>query len=118
MISRQWILAPTLITALMAYGSDCVETAPPEQAMRCCSKMHCHSHRRDHSQNCCNTTPRMAPALGQPASIQSVCYSPVTLGVLEAARNYQLVEFSLSIFARHSHDPPPFCSARVTSLRI
>ena len=114
------VLSSALTVALAAYRLDCLGMATPEQAMQCCNTMRCHthSHHKHHSQDCCNTASQMHAALGQPSSVQSVCLSPVTLGVVQAARDSQLLEFSPSIFARHSHDPPRSCSTRLISLRI
>jgi hypothetical protein len=117
----KWVLMPTLTVALAAYGLDCLGMATPEQAMQCCNTMRCHthSHHQHHgSQDCCNTTPQMHAALGQPSSVQALAFSPVALGVVRASNDSQIMEFSARIMGGHSHDPPPQCSTAVLSLRI
>jgi hypothetical protein len=114
------VLVSTLTVALAAYGLDCFGMATAEQAMQCCNKMRCpsHHHPGHHgSQDCCNTTPQMHAALGQPSSVQGVSFSPVALGVVQASNDSQVVEFSARIVTGHSHDPPPSCSIPV-HLRI
>jgi hypothetical protein len=54
-------LALTLVTlaALAAYGSDCLVTSTPDEAMQCCHRMPCSSHGHQHSHDCCKTMPSM-----------------------------------------------------------
>ena len=117
----KWVLMPTLTVALAAYGLDCLGMATPEQAMQCCNTMRCHthSHHQHHgSQDCCNTTPQMHTALGQPSSVQAIAFSPVALGVVQAFNDSQIMEVFASILAGHSHDPPPACPIPFPTLRI
>src|SRR5215831_2831625 len=82
---------------------DCLATATPEQAMRCCNTLGCHSHRHQghHSQNCCNTAPKMRAVIGQPTSDQGTALSPVTLGVVPMFGDYQTSELFAMITAMH-----------------
>src|SRR5215472_16323514 len=113
----KWVLSSALTAALAACGLDCVGLATPEQAMQCCNTVRCH-HRSHHgSQDCCSTTPQLHAALGQPSSIQGITFSPVALGVVQAFSYFQIVEFSSTIIAAHSHDPPASCSKPILSLR-
>ena len=115
------VLSSALTAALAAYGLDCVGMATPEQAMQCCHTMLCHTHHhRSHhgSQDCCSTTPEVPAALGQPSSMQGINFSPVALGAVQAFSDFQIVEFSSTIIAAHSHDPPASCSKLILSLRI
>lgn len=116
----KWLLALALTVALAAYGLDCLGMATPEQSMQCCENMRCHSHHRPsgNTQDCCNATPQMYAALGQPPSAQAISFSPVALGVVQAFDDSEITGFFPCIIAGHSHDPPPDCSTSVIFLRI
>jgi hypothetical protein len=112
-------LVGLIAVALAVYSVDCSGMATPEQAMQCCKTMcHSHNHRSHHGQDCCKTTPQMHAALAQPSSVQGIPFSPVAIGTVWAFSDSQIMEFSASIIAGHSHDPPPTCSAPIPSLRI
>lgn len=117
---EKFVLPLTLTIALAAYGMDCLGMTRPEQAMQCCSTMHCHlhGHRSHHSQDCCITTPQMHAALGQPSLVQGVLFLPVALGVLKSFNDSHFMDCSVSTISGHSHDPPRSRSTLTTPLRV
>src|SRR5579864_7989766 len=114
-------LVAALAVALATHGLDCMGSATHEEAMQCCNTMRCHSpHNRHshHSMDCCDATPQMHPALGQPTSVQAISSSPVTLGLVHCSSNSHLMEVSRGIIGAHSHDPPIFRGLLMSPLRI
>ena len=118
--SARWIVRAALSVALVASGADCVGMLTPDQAMRCCNTMHCHSHshQRHMSQDCCNTMSRMSAALGQAPSVCQLSFAAVAHGPVEAFRDSEAIAFSYHTVAEHSHDPPSHLSSIASSLRI
>jgi hypothetical protein len=116
----KWLISLALTIALAAYGLDCMGMATPDQAMKCCEKMRCHSHhhRSQNTQDCCKTTPQMHAVFGQPSSTQAISYSPVALGVVQAFDDSKFSDSPTRIIVGHSHDPPRASSTPVLSLRI
>jgi len=109
-----------LTVSLAAYGPDCLGMPAPKHAMGCCKKMRCHSrHQRNQNpQNCCDTTPQMRAALGQPPSPQTISVSPVMLGMMQTFEGPTIAGFFDPIFVGHSHDPPVSVSITAPLLRI
>lgn len=119
--AAKWVVVAALAFALGAYGLDCVGMATPEQSMECCKTMRCHSplaHHSHPSKDCCDTTPTMHASLGQPSLGQSIPFSPVALGVVEAFSDSQMIGFVPSTLAAHSHDPPLPSVIPALTLRI
>lgn len=109
-----------LTIPLSVYGLHCGARAAPEQSMQCCNTMRCHSprpYRSGHNQDCCNTMPEMYAALGQPAALLDISFSPMTVAIVQSFGN-SLSESAASMVGSHSHDPPESRSAMVLALRI
>ena|SRR6516162_3281222 len=114
------IISLALTIVLAAYGLDCMGMATPDQAMKCCEKMRCHSHhhRSQNTQDCCKTTPQMHAVFGQPSSTRAISFSPVALGVVQGFDDSKISNFSTRIVVGRSHDPPRDSSTPALSLRI
>jgi hypothetical protein len=111
------VLVVLVTVALATYVLDCAGMTTPEQAMQCCNSMRCPSHGH-HGQDCCKTVPATQVALGQPTSIQSIFFSPVALGPVQALADSPSIESSGRVIPEHSHDPPPWCPLPAPPLRI
>jgi hypothetical protein len=111
------VLLAVLAVAIATYASDCAGMTTPEQAMQCCKSMQCSSHGH-HGQECCKTMPAIHAAVGQPASVQGVAFSPIALGVPQAFDETHGIESSARMIAEHSHAPPALCSPAILPLRI
>lgn len=115
-----WMLSLALTVALAMYGLDCLGMITPEQAMQCCSKMHCHSHSRYRhpGQDCCKASPQRHATLGQRSLAQGIFFSPVALDVVKVFSDSQVSECPISVVAGNSHDPPLPCGTPLLALRI
>jgi len=111
------VLLVVLTVAVGAYASDCGGMTTPEQAMRCCNSMQCSSHAH-HGQECCKTMPAIHAALGQPSSVQSLSFSPLTFTLVQALNDPQSIESAARMIAEYSHAPPASCSPAALPLRI
>jgi hypothetical protein len=114
-------LALTLVTvaALAAYGSDCLVTSTPGEAMQCCHRMPCSSHGHHHGQDCCKTMPSMHapfvkadPAHGAQASLEFFAMLPVL------SNSAGLDSLPHAILTANSHAPPILQPAVLSPLRI
>lgn len=119
--AAKWVLVAGLTFALCADGLDCFGMTTAEPSMACCKTMHCHSRRGHHShssQDCCDTTPQMHPALGQPLSCQGAPFSAVTVRVVQPHTVSATQPLTDRFIVGRSHDPPLSSGIAATILRI
>jgi hypothetical protein len=99
------VLYAVLTVALTVYGSDCMATTTPEQAMRCCRSMSCSSHGH-HGWDCCRTTSAPSHPIVLTVSGPLVYPSHVAIAAISASLRGSRPDSPACNVAPQCHAPP------------
>jgi hypothetical protein len=112
------ILLAVVAVAFSTYAFDCLAMSTTAAAMHCCDSMHCSSHGRERSQECCKTMPSMRAPFLRPASVHGPSFWPVFVTVLAVLDASQVLNSPSIVLAAQCHAPPVTQPATPAPLRI
>lgn len=105
-----------LVVALGAYAADCEAMTTPEQAMQCCSAMHCASQGHQ-GMDCCKRMPKADPAFVLPGLVHAAHLDAVAGLLPVGSPSPKIASAPVGVSAR-SHAPPEFSPPLLLPLRI
>src|SRR5215467_8468022 len=94
-----------LTIAFATFGSDCLAMTTPQQAMRCCSSMHCSSHGY-HGRDCCKSMSEVHPPFVLPAAQLQHHYGHVVIAVAVEPAASPRLDCPFFVVAAQCHAPP------------